>query len=76
MSHDLRAFHGRRRSQSRITNAYLEGTCSEVHLDKSEDAEGSKFFSQFSFPGDIGSHCIPETTGSIPKGRRNQPERP
>lgn len=48
---------------------YLEGTYSEVYPDKSQDAEGMrKFFKQFSFPGGIGSHCTPETPGSIHEG--------
>ncbi|MGD1900509.1 MAG: phosphoketolase [Phormidesmis sp.] len=48
---------------------YLEGTYSEIYHDKSEDAEGMKrFFKQFSFPGDIGSHVTPETPGSIHEG--------
>ena len=48
---------------------YLEGTYSEIYTDKSEDAEGmQKFFQQFSFPGYIGSHCTPETPGSIHEG--------
>jgi xylulose-5-phosphate/fructose-6-phosphate phosphoketolase len=45
-----------------LSNAYLEGTYSEVYPDKSQDEEGMlKFFRQFSFPGGIGSHCTPET---------------
>ena len=52
-----------------LANAYLEGTYSEVYPDKSQDAEGlRKFFKQFSFPGGIGSHCTPETPGSIHEG--------
>jgi xylulose-5-phosphate/fructose-6-phosphate phosphoketolase len=48
---------------------YLEGTYSEVFSDKSEDTEGLlHFFKQFSFPGGIGSHCTPETPGSIHEG--------
>jgi xylulose-5-phosphate/fructose-6-phosphate phosphoketolase len=48
---------------------YLEGTYSEIYPDKSEDAEGlERFFKQFSFPGGIGSHCTPETPGSIHEG--------
>jgi xylulose-5-phosphate/fructose-6-phosphate phosphoketolase len=48
---------------------YLEGTYSEVYPDKSEDARGmAAFFKQFSFPGGIGSHCTPETPGSIHEG--------
>jgi xylulose-5-phosphate/fructose-6-phosphate phosphoketolase len=48
---------------------YLEGTYSEVYTDKSEDEEGLReFLKQFSFPGGIGSHCTPETPGSIHEG--------
>jgi len=48
---------------------YLEGTYSEVYPEKSEDEEGLReFFQQFSFPGGIGSHCTPETPGSIHEG--------
>src|SRR5204862_4713776 len=36
---------------------------------KSEDEEGmTEFFKEFSFPGGIGSHCTPETPGSIHEG--------
>jgi xylulose-5-phosphate/fructose-6-phosphate phosphoketolase len=49
--------------------AYLEGTYSEVYPEMSEDYEGLRaFFKQFSFPGGIGSHCTPETPGSIHEG--------
>jgi xylulose-5-phosphate/fructose-6-phosphate phosphoketolase len=48
---------------------YLEGTYSEIYPNISEDTEGmQKFFKQFSFPGGIGSHCTPETPGSIHEG--------
>lgn len=48
---------------------YLEGTYSEIYPEKSEDAKGLReFFKQFSFPGGIGSHCTPETPGSIHEG--------
>jgi len=48
---------------------YLDGTYSEVYPDKSQDSEGlRRFFKQFSFPGHIGSHCTPETPGSIHEG--------
>jgi xylulose-5-phosphate/fructose-6-phosphate phosphoketolase len=48
---------------------YLEGTYSEVYPEKSQDYEGLReFFRQFSFPGGIGSHCTPETPGSIHEG--------
>ena len=54
-----------------LSNAYLEGTYSEVYPDKSEDEKGlRRFFKQFSFPGGIGSHCTPETPGSIHEGGR------
>ena len=52
-----------------LSHAYLEGTYSEVYPTKSEDEEGlRRFFKQFSFPGGIGSHCTPETPGSIHEG--------
>jgi xylulose-5-phosphate/fructose-6-phosphate phosphoketolase len=52
-----------------LSNAYLEGTYSEVYPDKSQDEAGLlRFFRQFSFPGGIGSHCTPETPGSIHEG--------
>ena len=52
-----------------LSNAYLEGTYSEVYPDKREDVVGlERFFKQFSFPGGIGSHATPETPGSIHEG--------
>ncbi|HEX3684641.1 MAG TPA: phosphoketolase family protein [Bryobacteraceae bacterium] len=52
-----------------LSNAYLEGTYSEIYADNSEDEAGlCHFFRQFSFPGGIGSHCTPETPGSIHEG--------
>ncbi len=52
-----------------LAPVYLEGTYSETYPEKSEDAEGMRrFFKQFSFPGGIGSHCTPETPGSIHEG--------
>jgi len=48
---------------------YLDGTYSEIYPDKAQDLEGlRRFFKQFSFPGHIGSHCTPETPGSIHEG--------
>jgi xylulose-5-phosphate/fructose-6-phosphate phosphoketolase len=45
----------------------LEGTYSKIYPDISDDEEGlRRFFKQFSFPGDIGSHCTPP--GSIHEG--------
>jgi xylulose-5-phosphate/fructose-6-phosphate phosphoketolase len=52
-----------------LAPVYLEGTYSEIYPDKSEDLEGlRRLFKQFSFPGGIGSHCTPETPGSIHEG--------
>jgi xylulose-5-phosphate/fructose-6-phosphate phosphoketolase len=52
-----------------LSNAYLEGTYSEIYPDKTENAPGmQRFFKQFSFPGGIGSHATPETPGSIHEG--------
>ena len=52
-----------------LANCYLEGYYSEIYPDKSRDEAGLlKFFKQFSFPGGIGSHCTPETPGSIHEG--------
>ena len=52
-----------------LANCYLEGHYSEIYPDKSRDEAGLlRFFQQFSFPGGIGSHCTPETPGSIHEG--------
>jgi xylulose-5-phosphate/fructose-6-phosphate phosphoketolase len=52
-----------------LANAYLEGTYTEVYPNITADEEGMRaFFKQFSFPGGIGSHCTPETPGSIHEG--------
>lgn len=52
-----------------LANSYLEGHYSEVYPDKGQNESGMlKFFRQFSFPGGIGSHCTPETPGSIHEG--------
>lgn len=48
---------------------YLEGSYSHFFPHCSEDIEGMQmFFKQFSFPGGVGSHCTPETPGSIHEG--------
>ncbi len=48
---------------------YLEGSYSEIYPEKGLDEEGlRRFFKEFSFPGGIGSHCTPETPGSIHEG--------
>ncbi|MBI5937361.1 MAG: phosphoketolase family protein [Betaproteobacteria bacterium] len=52
-----------------LAPGYLEGSYSEVYPNKGEDLEGLRnFFKEFSFPGGIGSHCTPETPGSIHEG--------
>lgn len=52
-----------------LANSYLEGVYTEVYPDRSQDADGlRRFFRLFSFPGGIGSHCTPETPGSIHEG--------
>jgi xylulose-5-phosphate/fructose-6-phosphate phosphoketolase len=52
-----------------LAPVYLEGTYSEIYPNKNEDEEGMRlFFSEFSFPGGIGSHCTPELPGSIHEG--------
>jgi xylulose-5-phosphate/fructose-6-phosphate phosphoketolase len=52
-----------------LASSYLEGRYSEIYPDRSEDEAGMlRFFRQFSFPGGIGSHCTPETPGSIHEG--------
>jgi len=56
----------RSRHPTTLVNADLEGTYSECYPDKSEDAQGMcKFIKQVLFPDGIGSHCAPETQGSI-----------
>ncbi len=52
-----------------LAPAWLEGTYSEIYPNKGEDEDGMRrFFKEFSFPGGIGSHCTPETPGSIHEG--------
>ncbi|MDE1156293.1 MAG: phosphoketolase family protein [Acidobacteriaceae bacterium] len=52
-----------------LSNGYLEGHYSEIYPDCSEDEAGMlRLFQRFSFPGGIGSHCTPETPGSIHEG--------
>jgi xylulose-5-phosphate/fructose-6-phosphate phosphoketolase len=52
-----------------IGPCYLEGSYSEFFSHCTEDEAGmQRFFKQFSFPGGIGSHCTPETPGSIHEG--------
>ncbi len=52
-----------------VANSYLEGVYSEVYPEISQDKKGmTRLCKQFSFPGGIGSHCVPETPGSINEG--------
>jgi xylulose-5-phosphate/fructose-6-phosphate phosphoketolase len=52
-----------------LAPVYLEGSYSEIYPNKSLDAAGMlELFREFSFPGGIGSHCTPETPGSIHEG--------
>jgi xylulose-5-phosphate/fructose-6-phosphate phosphoketolase len=52
-----------------LAPVYLEGTYGEIYPNKGEDEEGMRrFFKKFSFPGGTGSHCTPETPGSIHEG--------
>ncbi|MEK6290796.1 MAG: phosphoketolase family protein, partial [Paraburkholderia tropica] len=52
-----------------LSHAYLEGHYSEIYPDCTGDEPGMRrFFRQFSFPGGIGSHCTPQTPGSIHEG--------
>ncbi|MFL2134538.1 phosphoketolase [Desemzia sp. FAM 24101] len=55
--------------QVMISNAYLDGSYTEIYSDITEDEIGmQKLFKQFSFPGGVGSHAAPETPGSIHEG--------
>ncbi|BDC42093.1 phosphoketolase [Paraburkholderia terrae] len=52
-----------------LAHSYLEGRYSEIYPDRGETEEGmGRLFKLFSFPGGIGSHCTPETPGSIHEG--------
>src|SRR6187401_2298567 len=52
-----------------VSQAYLEGTYSELYPHVSRDEAGLQaLFRQFSFPGGIPSHAAPETPGSIHEG--------
>ena len=48
---------------------WLEGTYGEVYPEKGWGEDGLRsFLRDFSFPGGVGSHCTPETPGSIHEG--------
>ncbi|WP_118184620.1 phosphoketolase [Paraburkholderia phosphatilytica] len=52
-----------------LAHCYLSGHYSEVYPDCAQSVDGMRrFFRRFSFPGGIGSHCTPETPGSIHEG--------
>lgn len=52
-----------------VANSYLEGTYSEIYPEIGQNKQGmTRLCKQFSFPGGIGSHCVPETPGSINEG--------
>jgi xylulose-5-phosphate/fructose-6-phosphate phosphoketolase len=52
-----------------LAHAWLEGRYGELYPDKGQGEQGlTRFFRQFSFPGGIGSHCTPETPGSLHEG--------
>lgn len=52
-----------------LAHAWLEGTYGEVYPGRGQSTDGMRrFFKAFSFPGGIGSHCTPETPGSIHEG--------
>ena len=52
-----------------LSNGYLEGHYSEIYPECSQDEHGMlRLFQRFSFPGALGSHCTPETPGSIHEG--------
>jgi xylulose-5-phosphate/fructose-6-phosphate phosphoketolase len=54
---------------SMLSQAWLEGTYGEVYPNRRQGEDGlTRFFKQFSFPGGIGSHCTPETCGSLHEG--------
>jgi xylulose-5-phosphate/fructose-6-phosphate phosphoketolase len=52
-----------------LANSYLEGHYSEIYPECGTDEAGLlRLFQIFSFPGGLGSHCTPETPGSIHEG--------
>ena len=52
-----------------LAHAWLEGRYGELYPDKGASIDGlCRFFKEFSFPGGVGSHCTPETPGSLHEG--------
>ncbi|MET1248451.1 phosphoketolase family protein [Sporolactobacillus sp. STCC-11] len=55
--------------QVMVSNAYLDGSYSEIYPDISQDKQGmQRLFKQFSWPGGVASHAAPVTPGSIHEG--------
>jgi xylulose-5-phosphate/fructose-6-phosphate phosphoketolase len=55
--------------QVMVSNAYLDGSYSEIYPDISQDKQGmQQLFKQFSWPGGVASHAAPVTPGSIHEG--------
>ncbi|MFT8309702.1 MAG: phosphoketolase family protein [Sporolactobacillus sp.] len=55
--------------QVMVSNAYLDGSYSEIYPNISQDKAGmQRLFKQFSWPGGVASHAAPETPGSIHEG--------
>ncbi|MCO7127146.1 phosphoketolase family protein [Sporolactobacillus shoreicorticis] len=55
--------------QVMVSNAYLDGSYSEIYPTISQDKAGiQRLFKQFSWPGGVASHAAPETPGSIHEG--------
>src|SRR5260370_37486511 len=49
-----------------LSQAYLEGACSQVYPDNGEDMAGmQRVFKPYSFPGGIWTHAPPQTPGTI-----------
>lgn len=70
--YDLNMFYiegPRHGGQVMVSNAYLDGSYTEIYPEVTEDETGmQKLFKRFSFPGGIASHAAPETPGSIHEG--------
>ena len=66
--HDLHGWPRSRRAR-RAGPGLHRRSYSEIYPEKGQDIDGlTRFFKEFSFPGGIGSHCTPETPGSIHEG--------
>lgn len=55
--------------QVMVSNAYLDGSYTEIYPEITQDEIGmKKLFQQFSWPGGVASHAAPITPGSIHEG--------